>query len=163
MWPQYPLTHHVELSKGIETHPVNPVNPMRGLLIIPKPSKVQPKAGQQRMTGDTHGIIQNNGLLTRHIDIHFSPKWIDQPTQLCAVLDIFKHLEVQLRKVVARRSKLNDKIWTNRRKAAFLLFCQAVPSLQVYPRRIRRSYSTSGQSKPGGRVKTDTATIFFGP
>ena len=59
-WPQVALTHHVKLSKCIETHPVNPVNPgilWKVLINRPKLGQIQLESGEQRITGDRLRII----------------------------------------------------------------------------------------------------------
>ncbi len=59
MWPQVALTHHAKLSRCIETHPDNPVNPGILLkdLLRPEFREIQREAWQQRISGNRLGII----------------------------------------------------------------------------------------------------------
>ena len=97
----------------------------RSVALSPQFGEIQCETGKQRISRNRFRIIQRNDFVIGPIHIHLSLHGVDQPAQICAVLDVFEHLEIKRRKIVTRGTKLNDKVWTNRSKFFFavLLDC----------------------------------------
>src|SRR5947207_4258969 len=89
------------------------------------------------------------------------------PTELRAVLYVFRHLRLQhlepCRSSVARRHQFQYEVGTHGSQLLLLFIGQSLPTLVLQPRRIRRAPRAIGKREQRKRTKRDSRSILLSP
>src|SRR5205807_3920701 len=75
---------------------------------------VQREAGEQRLAMQSSGIAQDLRGSVRTVDMDLAVGGVDQPAELCAIVDILLHLLLQWRDVIRRGADLDHEVRAER-------------------------------------------------